>query len=116
MISFGLSDSNLSSDELKVSRSIIYRKEAPTGEYHSILTVLLITRKEVQLTPRVDIHRAILAFTVSEGNFCYKFNCPAISIYLFPNHYVVSLVLKFVATCFHTLDFCCTFDSKITKV
>ena len=68
MISFSLSNPNHSTDELKVSRSIIYRNEAPPGEYHNMITVILITREEVQLIPQVDIQRASLVFTVSEGN------------------------------------------------
>ena len=55
-------------DELQVSRSIIYRKEAPQGEYRSTIIVTVLTREEVGLSPREDTQTAILAFAVIEGN------------------------------------------------
>ena len=42
--------------------------QAPSGEYQSIVTVAVMTRGEVGLTPRVDTQISTLAFTVTGGN------------------------------------------------
>ena len=101
MVPFSLSSPNHSTDELKITSSIIYRKEVPPGEYRSTITVILITREEVGLTPQVDTQRATLAFTVIEGNR-FVTNWPVSSICAL---LVYVMSLKLASICFsHTFD------------
>ena len=69
MVTFSLSNPDHTSDELEVSRSIIYRNEAPPGEYRSTVTATVISRDDVGLIPKEDTEMADLAFTVMEGKF-----------------------------------------------